>query len=66
VTDGAGIVGAADLELALGGDARCRGLSVGSLRLGDIGAGQLADFGADPGRLEFLAEDVLVVAIDLD
>jgi hypothetical protein len=34
------------------------------LRLGDIGAGQLADLRANSGRFEFLAEDIFVVAVD--
>jgi hypothetical protein len=64
--DGAGIIGPADLQLALGGDALHRRLLERGLRLGDVGAGQLADFGADPGHFELSAEDIFVVAIDLD
>ena len=66
MADDAGVIGPADLQLALGGDALRRRLLERGLRLGDIGAGQLADFGADPGHFELLAEDIFVVAIDLD
>ena len=64
VADGAGIIGPADLELALGGDPLRRRLLERGLRLGDVGTGQLADLGTDAGRFELLAEDIFVVAVD--
>src|ERR1700730_13547024 len=64
IADGAGVIGPADFELALGGDdLRFRLLERG-LRLRQIGAGQLADLGADPRRFEFLAKHIFVVAVD--
>jgi hypothetical protein len=60
VADGAGVVGPADLELALGGDDLSFRLLERGLRLRQIGAGQLADLDADPRRFEFLAEPICV------
>jgi hypothetical protein len=50
VADGACIIGPADLELALGGDPLRRRLLERGLRLGDVGAGQLADLGASSNQ----------------
>jgi hypothetical protein len=62
MADGAGIIGAADLELTLGGDHLRFRLLVRGLLLGDVGAGQFADLGADARRFEFLTQHVFVVA----
>ena len=66
MTDRADKIGAAGLELALGGDAVGGCLRQRQFGLGHVGAGHLADAKAFARRIELLFQHRLVVAVDLD
>ena len=66
MADGPDIFGPAYLEGALLGDQGALGLRQRGLGLRHVGAGDFADAETVLGRLELLAQDLDVVAVDLD
>src|SRR5438132_12772122 len=66
MSDRADVFGPAYLEITLSGDQLTNRLCEGGLGLSDIGAGHLAHSKTVLGRLELLAEDRHVVAVDLE
>src|SRR5262249_52073250 len=66
MSDRADIFGPAYLEVTLGRDQLTDRLRQGCLGLCDIGAGYLADAKTVLGRLELLAEDRHIVAVNLE